>query len=647
MTLNADTLADELRRATVAYAVGNPVMTDAAFDAKEDQLRRMNPTHPYFSEVGSPSGDGWAKVTHPIPMGSLDKAQTEEEFLAWAAKVGCLSSDRAIFVTQKMDGISLLLVYEKGELVRAETRGDGLTGQDITRNARIMKGVSSHVLYDGTLYIRGEIVCRKSDHAEHFPDESNPRNTAAGKSVAQSDWRRAQHLTFYAYNLTSETHKAASRSAEFEVLKGWGFNVPGHLLVQNPKSVIELRQDYIDRIRDTIDYDIDGLVVEIDDTEVREAFGHHNHRPKGAIAFKFPHDAKTTTLRDIVWQVGPSGRVTPVAQFDAVGLAGASVKQASLHNVGNIARLVADSGQQYAFEGDHILVSRRNDVIPFVEEFLGTNETEEGAIPLHVPGSCPVCGSDLSMSGEYLICPNEEGCPAQTLGSLKRWISKLGVLHLGEAILTAVVEAGMVKSIGDLYRLEEGKVAALSVDGRRIGGSASRGLKNLHEKKELPLDLFIGSLGIPLVGRKMTKLLVDAGFDDLSKMGNATETEMAAVEGFGPVRAAAFRKGFDDRRALILDILAAGVTLAAPIEVLQTGTAMVGQAVCFTGVRDKAAEEEIVAQGGSIASGVSKNTTLLVVKDVTSSSSKMQKALSLGIEIIDLPELWKRLKGSR
>jgi DNA ligase (NAD+) len=364
MTSSADSLANELRTATVAYTSGNPIMTDAVFDAKEDHLRRIAPTHPYFSEVGSPSGDGWSKVTHPIPMGSLDKAQTEDEFLAWAAKVGA-GALQPIFVSHKMDGISLLLVYEKGELVRAATRGDGLMGQDITRNARIMKGVSSHVPYDGTLYIRGEVVCRKSDHAEHFPDESNPRNTAAGKSVAQSDWRRAQHLTFYAYNVSSadSNHGAESRSKEFEILKGWGFNVPGHNLVQNPKSVIEMREDYINGIRDRIDYDIDGLVIEIDDTEAREALGHHNYRPKGAIAFKFPHDAKSTTLRDIVWQVGPSGRVTPVAQFDAVDLAGASVKQASLHNVKRVTKLKL-------FRDCSILVSRRNDVIPMVEANL-------------------------------------------------------------------------------------------------------------------------------------------------------------------------------------------------------------------------------------------------------------------------------------
>jgi DNA ligase (NAD+) len=637
MAPDTDALAKRLRAASDAYYNGQPIMSDAEYDALEDSLRKVDPDHPVFALVGAPTSSGWPKVTHPIPMGSLDKAQTDEEFLDWAAK---MKGDDLV-VTEKLDGISILLTYEEGKLVRAETRGDGEVGEDITRNVRIMQGVQPMIPYEGTIWIRGEVVCRKSDFAAHFQGESNPRNTASGTAKRQSGWQKAKHLTVIAYNLTTKNpdHGNDSRSGEFETLKEWGFQTPPLLHAEDAAHVIEYRQTYIDSLRDLCDYDIDGLVVEVDNSPLRHAKGQHNHRPKGAIAFKFPHDAKPTVLRDIQWQVGPSGRVTPVAIFDPVDLAGASVEKASLHNVGNIARLVESKDTAHFAVGDEILVSRRNDVIPFVESLLVPHTT--GKILL-VPGSCPACDSNLEMHGEYLVCRFED-CPAQALGALKRWVSKVGVLHFGEALLTAVVDAGMVETIPDLYRLDADAVGALEVDGRRVGGSAKRALDSLHAKKDLPLDLLVGSLGIPLVGRKMARLLVDAGINNLDLMASVTEDQMAAIAGFGPGRAKSFREGFDARKDLIEGILAAGVTLAAPVVVEQTSDVMAGHAVCFSGVRDKDAEAAIVAAGGRIASGVSKNTTLLVLKDVASASSKAKKARDLGIEIVDLAEVRSRL----
>lgn len=355
-------LADRLRAASAAYyGSGAPLMTDAEYDALEESLRKLAPDHPVFGEVGAPTSSGWPKVRHPLPMGSLDKAQTDEEFLEWAAKM----KGDALLVTEKMDGISILLTYEEGKLVRAETRGDGEVGEDITRNVRIMQGVEAMIPYEGTCWIRGEVVCRKSDFAEHFQGESNPRNTASGTAKRQSGWQKAKHLTVYAYNLTVKNpeHGNESRSGEFETLREWGFKTPTMLQAEDAAHVIEHRQSYIDRLRDLCDYDIDGLVVEVDNSPLRHAKGQHNHRPKGALAFKFPHDAKPTVLRDIAWQVGPSGRVTPVAIFDAVDLAGASVERAALHNVKRVQKL-------RLFRGCTIMVSRRNDVIPMVESNL-------------------------------------------------------------------------------------------------------------------------------------------------------------------------------------------------------------------------------------------------------------------------------------
>ena len=637
------TLATRLEAANDAYRKGEAIISDDAYDALEAELRKLDSDHPTLVKIGAPGTDGWPKVKHPIPMGSLNKAQTDAEFLDWASK---FSAD--LFLSEKLDGISILLTYTGGDLDSAVTRGDGVEGEDITRNVRLMKGVPSKIPFVGTAYVRGEIVVLKPDFQAHFQGESNPRNTAAGTAKRQSDWRKCEHLSVLAYNLTTMTSNGSvvTRSQEFTCLGEWGFETPNFAHYQGPvdaQKIVQIRGEYVTFRRDSLDYEIDGLVIELDHMEVRVMAGAQNMKPKGAIAFKFPHDSAETVLRDIRWQVGNSGRITPVAIFDSVPLAGANVKQASLHNLSNIQTLTGAAGQEHPFPGDHILVSRRNDVIPYVEAFLGTNEDEEGdLVPLGTPTNCPACNAAVIQVGEYLVCSGED-CPAQVLGALKRWITKNSILHFGEALLIATIEAGLVATIGDIYRLKEDAFAALEMDGRRVGGMAKRALKSVEAKRELTLDYLVGSLGIPLVGRKMALLLIQAGFDDLDKMSQAKVTELAAVEGFGQTKAEAFRQGFDDRKRLILDILAAGVTIKIPEVIQQTSSSMVGEAVCMTGFRDAAMEDAIKAAGGSIASGVSKNTTILVCKDKTSTSGKAQKARDLGLTLLEPADMWARL----
>jgi DNA ligase (NAD+) len=248
------------------------------------------------------------------------------------------------------------------------------------------------------------------------------------------------------------------------------------------------------------------------------------------------------------------------------------------------------------------------------------------------------------MVGEYLTCSNESGCPAQTLGAIRRWLKKVGVLHFGDALLQAVVDAGMVSTIADLYRLDATAVGALDMEGRRVGGAAKRALDSLNGLKTLPLDTYVGSLGIPLCGRRMVRKLVTAGMTDLNAIANASEGQLSAVPGFGKGKAESFRAGFDARKGTILDLYREGVTVAPYVAPAApaTGT-MTGQAVCFTGVRDKPLEGAIVAAGGVIKSSVSRNLTILVAKDPNSTSGKAQKARGLGIEVIGLDEMRARI----
>ena len=634
--MNPSTIASAISEARAAYYAGTPSITDAQFDALEDSLRALDPNHPVLGGVGATPSSGWTKVSHKTPMGSLNKAQDEAQMLHWFQTTVGNSPD--VVIVDKLDGISISLRYDKGVLTQAATRGDGFTGEDITRNVRLMKGVPAD-LGDWSGYVRGEIVCYKDDFNAHFQGDSNPRNTAAGTAKRQSDPSKCKHLTVVAFDMIPDVGVLTHKDQELQALSGAGFTTPSWITAQQGTVQIQSIYDrYIQGDRDALPYEIDGLVLILNDTSDWKRVGEKNHRPAGSIAYKFPHEAQSTTLRAIRWQVGNSGRVTPVAEFDALDLAGASVKQASLHNVANIGRLTDGNG---FMEGACILVSRRNDVIPYVEALISQDSTAD---ELEAPHECPCCGTLLGMVGEYLMCPNDTDCPAQTLGAMRRWIKKVGVLHFGDAMLSAVVDAGMVSTIPDLYRLDANNVGHLDMDGRRVGGAAKRALTSLNSLKTLPLETYVGSLGIDLCGRRMVRKLVAAGMTDLNALATATVQELSAVPGFGQDKALAFRAGFDARKEIIIGLHAVGVT-PAPYEApaAPTGSAMAGQAVCFTGVRDKALEAAIAAAGGRIASSVSRNVTVLVCKDPSSTSGKAQKARDLGIEVIGLEDMRQRV----
>ena len=359
MTTRISVLENKILEASHAYYNNTPIMSDADFDALETELRKLDPNNAVFSKIGAPISSGWPKVSHPIPMGSLEKAQTPAELAQWAA-----GKPSKLFLTEKLDGISVLLTYEKGHLVRAATRGDGEIGEDITRNVLIMQGVPQKIPNENTVHVRGEIVCTKEDFKKFFPGESNPRNTASGTSKRQSGWQKCRHLTVLVYNLFFGSEGLAFRSEEFDRLRAWGFKTP-YSAACNVASAISIYREYSSQLREEAPYDIDGLVIEVDSKVSRDLLGTSPNGllPKGSVAVKFPHDQKKTVLRDVVWQVGNSGRVTPVAVFDTVTLAGAQVSQASLHNVARLSLLKL-------FRGCEILVSRRNDVIPAVEANL-------------------------------------------------------------------------------------------------------------------------------------------------------------------------------------------------------------------------------------------------------------------------------------
>lgn len=537
------------------------------------------------------------------------------------------------------------LKYVNGKLVQALTRGDGETGEDILTNVVRMEGVPRQIR-DFTGHVRGEIILKRSKHKKYVPEYKNPRNAASGIAKRESDPSHCQYLTVVCYQVISQNHTLATKTTEFKLLGALGFVTPNWFLViggQTYKDAqgtehtvtndpcLTIYEQYVSKDREALDYDIDGLVVEFNDAASMECLGEHGGRPKGARAFKFPHDAKPTKLTQIVWQVGNSGRITPVAVFDPVDLAGASVGQATLHNQSNILKLAAQCPQGLLGIGDTILVSRRNDVIPFVESVLTPSMN---TLRFAIPKNCPSCGHAAQRVGEYLVC-GFTTCPARLAGAVKRWVQKLDIKDWGETLIDALCDQGFVKSPADLYGLDVGVLSSLHLNGKRVGMStAQKVMDNLNAKKELRIADFVGSLGINLCGRSIAQMIADAGFDTLEAMEDATVTQLAAIPGMGQTKAEAFVDGLQHTQKLRDDLLAAGVTITKPV----VGGKLSGMSFCFTGVRDAALTDSILKAGGAVKSSVGKGLTYLVAKDPKSTSGKAKKARDLGTQVISLDE---------
>ena len=537
------------------------------------------------------------------------------------------------------------LVYRNRKLIQAVTRGDGAIGEDILRNVLLMEGAVSVLPASepDNAYIRGEIVCRKSKFAAHFPGESNPRNTASGTAKRQTGYEKCQYLTVVAYQYMPSGIPLATKATEIDALEDMGFVVPPHYNTTDVDTALAVYNGYIAGKRDALDWEIDGLVFDINDRDEREKFGTSNMRPKGSLALKFPHASAPTVLRDVAWQVGKSGRITPVAIFDTVALAGAQVSRASLHNPDYIDNIASAGGQKCLSIGDAIEVERRNDVIPGVAALI-TRNTDPNTVNVVIPPHCPDCGTATKRDGAYLVCPNSDTCSAQISGAIKRWLAKIGVKHFGGSLVDLLCETGTIERIADLYTLDPDVISKMEDKNcRKVGSIATKAIRNLHanDKTTIPLHAFVGSLGIPLIGRSMAKTIVDGGFDSLNAITHAKETDIARIPGVGKTKAKAFLDGF-------WDLLDRGTitSLMVHITIAEKATGVFSsKSVCMTGFRDAKMVTAIEQQGGTVKSGVSKGLTILVLRDPNSTSGKARKARSYGTELVGIDEMWDRLGG--
>ncbi|MBA3501814.1 MAG: NAD-dependent DNA ligase LigA [Myxococcota bacterium] len=616
-------LAKLLKKYKDAYYNDQPLVSDAAYDALEDELRELDPEHALLKSVGSPAAPtAWEKANHAITMGSLNKAVNEDEFRQWAQrcdelgkkdKLKTITND--LFVTEKLDGLSLAVTYDKGKLADAITRGDGQVGERILSNACRMKGVPQKLKSPVSLTVRGEIILRLSDMKKAFPGAANPRNQASGTSK-RLDGKGCEHLTVLFYDLDGEDYPTEVK--KIARLKALGLEVPNSKAT-DLDGALALHAEYHATKRAKLDYEIDGLVVRANDVHAQHMLGELGNRPRAAIAFKFASQAKVTKLVDIIWETGSSGRVTPVAIVEPVDLAGAVVRRASLHNASNVTALGIGIG-------DEVLVSRRNDVIPYVEEVV----TKHAKKPAKAPTACTTCKSTLEKVGEYLSCRNIE-CQALVEGRIQNWIDAIGVLEWGDKLITQLVEAELVAEPADLYKLEAKQIANLERRGMII---AQKVLDNLKAQLPLSLPKFLAALGIENFGLQTAKAIVSAGFDSIEKVQAAKYEEIAALPGVGPSKGKAVVDGIKARKAEIGRLLAVGVV---PVNKANAGP-LAGKTFCFTGALGrprKELEKMVEERGGALLSGVTKDLHYLVMADPGSGSSKAQKAKQYGTECID------------
>ena len=586
-----------------AYYNKTALIPDETYDAWVDELSELDAINRVIISVGAPPVSEWLKVKHDNPMGSLNKVNALEEMTDW---VNTYAPGESLLVTEKLDGISIHVRFHGGKLTQAITRGDGHTGEDITRNVSKMKGIPEKLPKRTTCSLRGEIVLLKSDHQAWFKDDyANTRNAASG-IAKRYDGRGCEHLTVMFYQVTDGV-SFATEEEQFRFLQELGLTTPWWTLSgmwMGVKTPHDIWVDYQQSKRDRLDYEIDGLVIRLNDLAKQMGLGEKDLRPKGAVAFKFAPITRESILTGITPQTGGTGRITPVANFNPVNLMGAMVTNSSLYNWKYIRDLGLDVGAR-------ILVARANDVIPRVVALVrGTGTVAQP------PTNCPSCGAGVVQDGEYHVCPNHEGCSAQVVGRVAQWIASLNILEWGDVLLEKLVSTGLVKSIPDLYRLTEDQVAGLDRMGPKV---AQKVIGLLHEKKELPLEVFLGSLSIPNVATSTVKMAMDAGYDDIQKLRGASLEQLGEVSGLGPIKASTLHKWLKEQGGVVEELAAVGVTIKAKVQGKLTGLTF-----CFTGsMKHKRPELEamVTANGGEVKSSVTKKLKYLVLADTSTTKA--------------------------
>lgn len=607
--MEINVLTSKIKEARDAYYNGSSIMPDCAYDGLLSLLQKLDPNNPILFLVGVKPVSNWDKYSHKVEMGSLNKCNTDEEFQDWYNKY-CKGED--IFVADKLDGLSISLVYENHNLSIASSRGNSIIGENIIINVMKMKNVPLTIPIANAT-IRGEIVIHNDTLALHFPEYKNSRNGASGIS-RRYDGEGSEHLNVYCYQIITD-EDIKTETDQMSLLKEWGFATPNYSIVE-AKNISSYVVNYNNNIRKTLPYDIDGLVLRNNSISKQNEFGSLNQRPRAAIAYKFEAESFSTIIKDVIFQVGNSGRITPVAIVEPVDIVGATIERASLYNNSFIEEMNITIG-------GIVEIIRANDIIPKISAVLSSTDNK-----VVFPTECPICKSILVSKGEYIQCENDF-CPAIIKGRILNWINELNILEWGDGLVDKIVEANLVKTVPDLYRLTEDTLSKVDRMGKK---SAKNCITSLRSNLSLSLEQFIGALSINMIGSSTMKLVTAAGYNTFDKLYTAHSSNFASIHGLGPVKANSLYNGLQENKELISELLSLGLT----IKEKSTG-ALTDASVCFTGkstLPRKELEKLAQAAGAIVKSSVTNGLTYLVMADADSTSSKAVQARKLGTKCI-------------
>lgn len=629
-------LEKEIRRHNRLYFEKHaPEISDYEFDRLVERLRKLRPDSPVLARIPAESAaKEFKKVRHTSEMLSLDKCYNDEDLLDWASKF-----EGDVVVSPKIDGLATELRYDdRGRLHLGVTRGDGVVGDDITANVKMIRDIP-HEISKGNVEIRGEIYMRLSVFERFKAEFANPRNLAAG-GVKQKDPRKTREydLSFFGYDVVGTGIKTEEEKHQ---LLG-EFRIPTVEMRKVSKEVQPLKEayEYFLAGRDRYDFETDGVVFKANLVSEQERLGVTAHHPRFAIAYKFQGDSGTTRLTDVEWSVARTGVITPVGIVEPVELSGATVTRVSLHNYGMMKKLGLRKGSR-------VVMMRRGGVIPKLESVAGEGK---GSL-FESPEKCPSCGESTEVRDDFLYCTNRGGCRKAKMGELEHFVKTIECDGFGEKLIEKLYDNGFVQDPADFYLLKKENLLELERMGDVL---ATKLIANVQTKRELSLDVFLRSLGIRELAKQTSKLLAQR-FSTLKEIRAVSEEDLAAIHTIGPVIAREVVEGLEKKGRLIEKLLKQVRVQGLGVrgEGKEARGPLSGKKFLFTGTlvaMDRGEAEKLVEEKrGEIASGVTRDLDYLVVGDGGGAGSKLEKARKLrskGEKVRILSESeWKKLVG--
>lgn len=636
------------------YDMDNSPITDFEFDTMMNRLKKLEKEHPELitkdsptQKVGGHVREDFAKVTHEVPLQSLQDVFSYEELYEFDKRIK-QSGETNYCVETKIDGLSCALKYEKGILVQGATRGDGVVGEDVTENVKKIKSIPHKLKEPLDITVRGEVFIGKKEF-ETLNEErevmgetlfANARNAAAGSLRQLNPKITAQRpLDIYIFNVQKIENKTwNSHWEELNYLANLGFNVvPFRKLCHTIDEAIDAIKEIGDN-REELTFGIDGAVIKVDDLALREKIGTTFKVPKWAIAYKYPPEQKETIVKDIICQVGRTGAITPMAILESVKVAGSTISKTTLHNED----FVKEKGLMI---GDHVIIQKQGDVIPEVVDVLKEKRTGEEKV-FQMPTTCPVCGAPaVREEGESAVRCTGIECPAKALRNIVHFASDEGmdIEGLGYKIVEQLIEKGLISNIADIYDLKLEDIASLKKNGKKF---AQNLIDAIEESKNRDLSNLITALGIRHVGKKLAKVLARK-YKTLDNLMSADVEELASKDDIGEVIAQSIHTFFNEEQTidLINRLKSAGINTQS-LQEESNDTRFEGKTFVLTGALSKYSREQasdiIERLGGKTSSSVSKKTSYVLAGE--DAGSKLTKAQSLGVTVISEEEFEEMIK---